>query len=96
MDSKFHTLVMGTCSNIAYHIKDWKCNVKMGNAEIGGMEWPFSATVAYSLLKLCIDPDLAFVNASLDLAARESLQTPTSEYQQSTIVNLKRCIQLVI
>ena len=36
----------------------------------------------FSLLKLCTDHDLAFVNASLDLAARESLQTLTAEYQK--------------
>ena len=57
-------------------------NVKMGNAEVGRMEWPFLATIAYSLLKLCTDHDLSFVNASLHLAARESLQTLTAQYQK--------------
>jgi len=36
----------------------------------------------FSLLKLCTDHDLAFVKASLDLAARESLQALTAEYQK--------------
>lgn len=34
----------------------------------------------FSLLKLCTDNDLAFVKASLDTAARESLQALVAEY----------------
>jgi len=34
----------------------------------------------FSLLKLCTDHDLAFVKASLDTAARESLQALVAEY----------------